>query len=118
MITGSIRNQIDEVWNAFWSGGIANPLEVIEQITCLLFIRRPDELQTPAENRRSVPASPSKDPSFRKEPMARAGPGATVAGRVARTSLLPRCSRWWASMSFPTCAAAWGKAKAAPTRST
>ena len=46
MLTGELRNQIDRVWDAFWSGGIANPLEVIEQITDLLFLRRLDELQT------------------------------------------------------------------------
>ena len=46
MLTGEIRNQIDQIWNAFWSGGISNPLEVIEQITYLLFIKRLDELQT------------------------------------------------------------------------
>lgn len=46
MLTGEIRSQIDAVWNAFWSGGISNPLEVIEQITYLLFIRRLDDLQT------------------------------------------------------------------------
>jgi type I restriction enzyme M protein len=49
MLTGTIRNQIDQIWNAFWAGGIANPLEVIEQITYLLFIRRLDELQTAEE---------------------------------------------------------------------
>ncbi|EQD63667.1 hypothetical protein B1A_09019, partial [mine drainage metagenome] len=27
MITGTIKSQIDQVWNAFWSGGISNPLE-------------------------------------------------------------------------------------------
>src|SRR4029077_17893476 len=46
MITGTIKSQIDQIWNAFWSGGISNPLEVIEQITYLLFIKRLDELQT------------------------------------------------------------------------
>jgi type I restriction enzyme M protein len=46
VITGEIKNQIDQIWNAFWSGGISNPLEVIEQITYLLFIKRLDELQT------------------------------------------------------------------------
>jgi type I restriction enzyme M protein len=44
MVTGEIRNQIDRIWDAFWAGGIANPLEVIEQITYLLFIRRLDDL--------------------------------------------------------------------------
>jgi hypothetical protein len=33
MITGDIKNQIDRIWDSFWSGGISNPLEVIEQIT-------------------------------------------------------------------------------------
>jgi len=46
MLTSEIRSQIDQIWNAFWSGGISNPLEVIEQITYLLFIKRLDELQT------------------------------------------------------------------------
>jgi type I restriction enzyme M protein len=45
MLTGEIRSQIDAIWNAFWTGGISNPLQVIEQITYLLFLRRLDELQ-------------------------------------------------------------------------
>src|SRR5205823_1637355 len=51
MITGDIKNQIDRIWDSFWSGGISNPLEVIEQITYLLFIRRLDDLQTLEENK-------------------------------------------------------------------
>ena len=46
MLTGELRNQIDRIWDAFWSGGISNPLEVIEQITYLLFLRRLDDLHT------------------------------------------------------------------------
>ena len=46
MLTNEIRSQIDQIWNVFGSGGISNPLEVIEQITYLLFIKRLDELQT------------------------------------------------------------------------
>ncbi len=45
-MTGEIRNQIDAIWNTFWTGGISNPLEVIEQITCLLFLKRLDDLHT------------------------------------------------------------------------
>ncbi len=51
MLTGTIRNQVDALWNAFWSGGIANPLEVIEQITYLLFLKRLDDLHTLEENK-------------------------------------------------------------------
>ena len=49
MLTGEIRSQIHQIWNAFWSGGIANPLEVIEQITYLLFLKRLDEQETAEE---------------------------------------------------------------------
>jgi type I restriction enzyme M protein len=46
MLTGDIRSKIDGIWNTFWTGGISNPLEVIEQITYLLFIKRLDDLHT------------------------------------------------------------------------
>lgn len=46
MITGELKSQVDAVWNAFWTGGIANPMEVMEQLTYLLFLRRLDELHT------------------------------------------------------------------------
>jgi type I restriction enzyme M protein len=51
MITGTLKAQVDKIWDAFWSGGISNPLEVIEQITYLLFLRRLDELQALEENK-------------------------------------------------------------------
>lgn len=49
MITGDLKSKVDRLWDAFWAGGIANPLEVIEQITYLLFIKRLDELHTVKE---------------------------------------------------------------------
>ena len=51
MITGEIKSKIDQIWNAFWSGGISNPLEVMEQMTYLLFIRRLDEIQITKEKK-------------------------------------------------------------------
>src|SRR5699024_8208532 len=54
----------DRVWDSFWSGGISNPLEVIEQITYLLFIRRLDERQTLAENKAHLTKQPLEDPVF------------------------------------------------------
>lgn len=53
MVTGAVKGQVDQVWNAFWSGGISNPIEVIEQITYLLFLKRLDDLHTNEENRAS-----------------------------------------------------------------
>lgn len=43
MITGEIKNKIDSIWDAFAAGGLTNPLEVIEQITYLMFIHDLDE---------------------------------------------------------------------------
>ena len=51
MLTGDLKSKIDQIWNAFWSGGIANPIEVIEQITYLLFLRGLDADQTREENK-------------------------------------------------------------------
>ncbi len=62
MITGELKSRIDRVWDAFWSGGISNPLEVIEQITYLLFIRRLDDLQTLEERRPASTAASSRTP--------------------------------------------------------
>lgn len=58
MLTGELRNQIDRIWDAFWTGGISNPLEVIEQITYLLFIKRLDDLHTLAENKANATKKP------------------------------------------------------------
>lgn len=64
MITGELKSKIDRIWDAFWSGGISNPLEVIEQITYLLFIRRLDDIQTLAENKARVTKAEVENPTF------------------------------------------------------
>ena len=43
MITGELKNKIDSLWEIFWTGGLTNPLDVIEQITYLMFIRDLDD---------------------------------------------------------------------------
>ena len=53
MITGEVRNKVDKIWEVFWTGGITNPLEVIEQFTYLLFIKQLDETETIRENEAS-----------------------------------------------------------------
>lgn len=49
MITGEIKNKVDKIWETFWTGGVTNPLSVIEQITYLLFIRGLDEAEARKE---------------------------------------------------------------------
>jgi type I restriction enzyme M protein len=73
MVTGDLKARVDRIWDAFWSGGIANPLEVMEQITYLLFIRRLDDVQTAKENKANRTATPIDDPIF--------PPGADSSGR-------------------------------------
>lgn len=58
MLTGELRNQVDAIWNAFAAGGISNPLEVIEQITYLIFFRRLNEQQLREENRANTLKTP------------------------------------------------------------
>ena len=43
MLAQELKSKIDNLWNKFWSGGIANPLTAIEQISYLLFLKRLDE---------------------------------------------------------------------------
>jgi hypothetical protein len=45
MITGELKSKVDRIWDTMWSGGISNPLSVIEQLTYLLFIKRLDEIE-------------------------------------------------------------------------
>ena len=49
MITGEVRNKIDGIWETFWTGGLTNPLSVIEQVTYLLFIKLLDDNQIKKE---------------------------------------------------------------------
>ena len=67
MITGELKSKIDRIWDTMWSGGISNPLSVIEQLTYLLFIKRLDELQTLKEAKAARTSKPIEDPIFSKD---------------------------------------------------
>ena len=43
MVTGELKNKVDGLWEIFWTGGLTNPLDVIEQMTYLMFIRDLDD---------------------------------------------------------------------------
>ena len=64
MITGEIKSRIDRIWDTMWSGGISNPLSVIEQLTYLPFIKRLDELHTLKENKAARLGKPLEGPIF------------------------------------------------------
>src|SRR2546426_3342060 len=67
MITGELKSKVDRLWDAFWSGGISNPLEVIEQITYLLFIKRLDELHTAQEAKANRLKKPIENAIFNRK---------------------------------------------------
>jgi|SRR6185437_7416267 len=67
MLPQEIRSQIDRVWEAFWTGGLSNPLTVIEQMTYLLFIKRLDEIQTQREQQAQVSHKDIENLIYHKE---------------------------------------------------
>ncbi|MFS8150144.1 type I restriction-modification system subunit M [Vreelandella titanicae] len=64
MITGELKSQVNSIWNTMWSGGVSNPLTVIEQLTYLLFIKRLDEIHTLKERKAARTAAPLEEPVF------------------------------------------------------
>ncbi len=60
MITGDLKNKIDGLWDIFAAGGLANALEVIEQITYLMFIRDLDDIDNKKEKESAMLGLPYK----------------------------------------------------------
>ena len=90
MIVGAVRSQVDRIWDAFWAGGISNPMEVIEQMTYLLFIKRLDELHTVREKKANrlkreieEPIFNSKQQKLRWSVFKQMGDAATMYDQVA-----------------------------------
>src|SRR5688500_1482942 len=49
MLTDSVlRSQVNELWNKLWAGGLSNPLDAIEQMSFLFFLKRLEELEEDA----------------------------------------------------------------------
>jgi type I restriction enzyme M protein len=67
MITGELKSQVDKIWESFWTGGVSNPLTVIEQFTYLLFIRRLDETQLLEEKKAAMIKKPIVNVIFTNE---------------------------------------------------
>ena len=67
MVTGELKSQVDKIWETFWTGGISNPLTVIEQFTYLLFLRRLDERQQLEEKKASMIGGKAKQTIYKKK---------------------------------------------------
>ena len=66
MITGEIKNKIDKIWDTFWTGGITNPITIVEQMTYLFFMKLLDDAQRKKESVASLMGVEVKDPVFKK----------------------------------------------------
>lgn len=58
MITGATKNKVDAIWQKMWEGGITNPLDVITNLTYLMFMRQLDEKELETENMESMLGEP------------------------------------------------------------
>src|SRR6478752_668522 len=98
MLTGELRNQVDSIWNDFWSGGLSNPLQVIEQITYLIFIKRLDEMQELEERKATTLGKPIERRIFPEGKDERGEPYGNL--RWSRFNISParRCSASSTSM--------------------
>ena len=83
MITGATKAKVDAIWQKMWEGGITNPLEVISQLTYLMFMRQLDERELEAERMEQVTGTtqPHIFPETYRNPY-----GAQIAGSELRWS--------------------------------
>ena len=81
MITGATKGKVDAIWQKMWEGGITNPIEVISQLTYLMFIRSLDEKELEAERMEQVLGVPQP----------RIFPEKNFVGAALRISLLRKC---------------------------
>lgn len=67
MITGEIKNRIDQIWDTFWTGGITNSLTILEQMTYLFFMKMLDDSQTSKEAAAGLFGGTLLNPTFLPE---------------------------------------------------
>lgn len=65
MITGEMKNKVDSIWDTIWTGGIASPITVLEQITYLMFMKLLDDNQLKAEANANLLGVPLKNKVFK-----------------------------------------------------
>lgn len=65
MITGELRSKVDSIWDTIWTGGIASPITVLEQITYLMFMKLLDDNQLKAEANASILGVPLNNKVFK-----------------------------------------------------
>ncbi len=67
MITGEIKNRIDQIWDTFWTGGITNSMTILEQMTYLFFMKMLDDAQDKKEANANALGITPDDLLFKKD---------------------------------------------------
>ena len=68
MITGAAKSKVDDIWQRMWEGGITNPLEVISQLTYLMFMKSLDDKELEAEQMAQLTGVPAAKLTFPQTP--------------------------------------------------
>ena len=106
MITGEIKNKIDQIWDTFFVAGITNPITVLEQMTYIFFMKMLDDKQLQEEENARDWDCEVENPTFLNgqlwvNPEAVSDeeravyPTKICAGMCSRTSVPTICSRWF-----------------------
>ena len=66
MVTGEIKNKVDSIWDAFWTGGITNSITILEQMTYLFFMKMLDDEQQSQEAQAALFGAEVENPVFKK----------------------------------------------------
>lgn len=104
MITGELKNRIDGLWEIFWTGGLTNPLDVIEQMTYLMFIHDLDDSDNLHAKESAMLGLPYES-TFAGEVKIgdRIVDGSQTSGRFfmisRRRRCIPSCRRWYSRSS-------------------
>lgn len=64
MITGDIKNKIDQIWDTFFVAGITNPITVLEQMTYIFFMKMLDDKQLHEEANAQFWGAEVQNPTF------------------------------------------------------
>jgi hypothetical protein len=96
-----LRSQVDALWDKFWTGGLSNPLDAIEQFSYLLFLKRLDDRENAAE-RQAKRKGTTYQPSVKKE--MRWGYWTQMKAEesriISRTVVFPNWSSWSGAKSL------------------
>ena len=64
MITGEIKNKVDQIWDAFWNSGVTTSITVLEQMTYLFFMKMLDDTQRKEEANAALFGNTLANPTF------------------------------------------------------